>query len=108
MPTALVAGNSGTKFRPTLRDSLTTRPLDLTHTVCTLRLNRADGVSVDRTMTILSPPTAGCVDYLFAPADLVVGTLKLEITVKDAANLEITSVHVYRYKVRSRLASPTP
>jgi hypothetical protein len=93
MPASLkaIAGDTITRVRATCKDANTSAIVDLTSTTVKLKYRINDGVLQTRTMTVVSPPTSGIVEYQFVTGDLTEGWFVGEIEITDNASLKINT-----------------
>jgi hypothetical protein len=104
MAADLIAGDRGSKLVVTCKDSETGAVLDLTSKTIQLRYQINGGTLVTKTMTAQSPAASGNAEYQFAAADLVAGTMVLEVRLQNGLADQLTSVDKSRLTVGAPLA----
>lgn len=105
MASILVAGDSGSILRVTVRDRETKALLDLTGKTVQLRYAMNGGATVEKSMTLLNQTTStGQAQYQFLSTDLTAGgELKGEVRVQDGLPDQLTSVDFFHILVKAPL-----
>lgn len=99
----LIAGDTGSKIIITCKDRDTGAAIDLTGATVKLRYSISGGTTVEKTATVVSPPTLGQVSYQFLANDLVSGTMYTEVKITDISGFVITSLEPITISVGARL-----
>lgn len=106
----LVAGDTGTAIRGTIKDRQTAAPVDLTGAAVKLIWRIDGGTKVERAMTIVDLTQAtnkGVARYQFAAGELTAvpygSTLTAEIEVTDAGGKALTGLDPIELKVRAKI-----
>lgn len=102
----LVAGDSGSTLRVTIKDSVTKDAIDLTGKSVKLLFSISEGATQERTMTPLNQTTnTGQADYLFTSSDLVsAGELRGEVRLQEGLADQITTVDTFYLRIKLPMA----
>ncbi len=98
-----VAGDTNSVVRVTVVNKQTRAVIDLTNATVLFIYTIDTGSTQSRTMTVLSPATAGVVEYQFVTGDLVAGAMiaNIEVTFADATIL--SQLDSFTFQVRAKL-----
>lgn len=103
---ALVAGDTGTVLRVTVRNQQSKGRLDLTGATVRLIWRIDGGAKQTRVMTLVDAPS-GVASYQFATGELTAiaygSTLTAEVEVTDAGGAILTQLQLLDFKVRAKL-----
>ena len=99
-----VAGDTGSTVRITIVNKQTRKVIDLTNAATILFIYTIDtGSTQSRTMTILSPATAGVCEYQFVTGDLVAGTMTANIEVTFTDSTILSQLDSFTFNIRAKL-----
>lgn len=101
----LVAGDSGSVLRVTIRDNQTQKLIDLTSKSAKLRYDINRGNTVERDMTVLDQITnRGMVEYNFLAADLsTAGQMRGEVRLQAGQADQLTTVGTFHLAIKAPL-----
>jgi hypothetical protein len=103
MATDLVAGDTGSVLRVTLKDNETGAPVPgLASSTVRMKYRARNGPLTTRQMNIQDAPNA-IVTYQFVAGELIAGPLTCEFEVTDASGQTVTSLQEFDLTVRPKL-----
>ena len=98
-----VEADTNSVVRVTITNRQTKLPIDLTAATVRFRFSIDGGTVKAPTMTIVSPATAGVVEYQFITGDLTPGTMSAATEITFADTTILSQLDVFTFRVRAKL-----
>jgi hypothetical protein len=100
---SFVEGDTASILRVTCKNKVTGVVIDLTGAAVQLQWKTRKQKFIERTMTLVNPPTDGIAEYQFAAGELESPSMKFEVEITDGIGKVFHSLDVLFELVRKQL-----